>query len=117
MGAILRSPEVALHLLVKAEEVTRLAEADEAIQRNEMPIAHMAIEAPDRVFESVAIAHPGGRNVEVKHGVLVKAAAEAGLEVNPKGERLLYAEKVANLNAEKAKGAAERRAARAKGAA
>ena len=38
----------------------------------------------DRAAGAVILAHPAGRSVEAKHGVLAGAAASAGLEVRSK---------------------------------
>jgi hypothetical protein len=91
IGELLKSPEVAALMLVKAAEVQAIAETHHSIRKHELPIERQAYEtsgprmAP-RAAEGVAIAHAAGKNVEAKYGVLVHAAALAGLEVTANHE-------------------------------
>lgn len=80
IGEILKSAEVRAALKLAASGVEIIAGNHEAIRRNGFPIGRESY-TTDRAVESIAIEHPGGINVEAKHGVLVNAARVVGLEV------------------------------------
>lgn len=71
-----------------APAVTELAERVAATARENLDNAgHGLVDddvrtyATDRAHSVVAIAHPAGKRIEAKYGILAKAAAEHGLEV------------------------------------
>lgn len=102
IGEILRSAEVALAVVVKAAEVAAIAEAHHSIRKHDMPIK-TRFYISDRAAVGVAIAHPGGLNVEAKYGVLAHAAAAVGLDVTAHEEAILRRTKRATTEKRKAR--------------
>ncbi|MEV0267719.1 hypothetical protein AB0H43_03005 [Hamadaea sp. NPDC050747] len=87
MAEMLKSAGIRAAVEVKAAEVHLIAMRHDAIIRNGMTVERRSY-TTDRAAVAVTITHPGGRNVENKHGVLATAARRAGLEVTDRRERI-----------------------------
>ena len=88
VAAILKSAEMARAVKAKAEAVAdnvraqgiKAGDRDGGPHERELPVSVQMV-TTDRAHAIVAITHPAGDAVQAKHGVLTKAAAQAGLDV------------------------------------
>lgn len=85
IGAMLKSHAVAAAIAERAIAVRSAVAGHESVRRNKMRVRVRFYET-DRAAAAVTIAHPGGLAVEAKYGALVKAAADADLEVTETDE-------------------------------
>lgn len=91
VGLFLRSAEMQAVIRAKAEQVAasvrskgiRVGDRDGGRHEDALPVSVLST-VTDRAKALVTITHPAGDAVQAKHGVLTKAAAEAGLEVGRK---------------------------------
>jgi hypothetical protein len=83
VAAILTSPEVADAVHEVAEQVAEAARAQgHDVESGELlPVEVYDDPSPDRAATSVAVRHPSGVGMEARHGVLKRAAAATGLDV------------------------------------
>jgi len=83
--ALLNSSPVRTMVSGAAEDIAASArnQGHQVTGGGELPVTVTAY-TTDRAASSVALAHPAGIAMQAKHGVLTKAAAEAGLEVKGK---------------------------------
>lgn len=86
---VLKSGEMQAIIAAKAEQIASSVEAegitvgDREGGPHEIPLpVEVSHGVTDRARSRVTLAHPSGIAVQAKHGVLTRAAAAAGLEVN-----------------------------------
>lgn len=81
MAEMLKSGEVASVIAATAESVASAARAEEAVERNNVPVETRSY-TTDRAATAVSLAHPAGVPIEGKYGSLTRAAGSAGLTVS-----------------------------------
>lgn len=91
IGAVLKSKPVQVMIEAAAKQVaanvdSQKLEATSGTSEGQPPqikgTVHTSV--TDRARANVVIEHPAGQGMQAKHGVLTRAAAEAGLEVTEK---------------------------------
>ena len=88
IAAILKSAEMAAAVKAAADSVAdnvraqgvKVGDHDGGPRERDLPVSVQMV-TTDRAHAIVAITHPSGEAVQAKHGVLTKAAAQAGLDV------------------------------------
>jgi hypothetical protein len=91
LAAIAKSPEMQALIKAKAEEIAdsvrglniKVGAFKGGSGEIELPV-NVTERITDRAHATVTIAHPAGLAVQAKHGVLTKAASQAGLRVRGK---------------------------------
>lgn len=83
IAEILNSPEIADLMEDKAYDVAAGVEASGTwVRHGDRGDVIVERYTTDRAAAAVVVAHPGGIAMQAKHGVLTRAAAAAGLDVN-----------------------------------
>lgn len=85
IGEILKSEPVRADLLRLGHAVAEGIDARDSHGR-QVPVM-VGSYTTDRAAVGVTLAHPGGLPIEAKHGTLVRAASEVGLEVKARPKK------------------------------
>lgn len=83
LAEILKSVEMKQLVHEEAEHIANIVRGHATITTHGAEVKVEDYVTPTRATSAVVIAHPGGSAMQAKHGVLTRAAGQAGVDLHP----------------------------------